>query len=788
MSPTETSEVSRGSANAGQAKAPEADRHDLRMPVLALAAWAGGLAGLLAPVWLPWLVAAAAALAALRWRRTAAARLLGAAAVVLLAVGLTAQLRAAQVHSGPVPALATERAVAGLEVVLTSDPRLHQGRHGPFVTVRASTRAVTARGRSWQTRRPVLVIGSVDWERVRLGSRVRLTGRLEPDAGELAAVVSAAGPPRRTGAPSALLDGAERVRASIRAAVADRPPEQRALVPALVMGDDQRLGEDLADDFRTTGLTHLLAVSGTNLTLVVGFCLVIARWCGVRGRWLLLVGAIGIVGFVLLARNEPSVVRAAAMGTVALIGLGRHGRERGSRALAVAVVALLLLDPWLATSVGFTLSALATAGILYLGPPLRDAMTWLPRWAAEAIAVPLAAQLACTPVIAAISSQVSLVAVAANLLVVPAVAPATVLGLLAGLVGLLWPAAGALLGTLAGWCVAWIVTVARACAGLPGAAIGWGSGSVAVAVLTLVVVGVVAAAPRLLRRRTLGIGLALGLVVTILVPLDVLVVVFGRPWLPSLLPGASPWRPVPDDWALVACDVGQGDALVLRSGPHQAVVVDAGPDPDAVDRCLDRLSIRRVPLLVLTHFHADHIDGLPGVLRGRTVERIETTTLAAPPGLLAGLGHGARAPSPQPIEVDVGRRFGDVTVQALWPAPGVIPDSANDSSVVLLAQVGSIRVLLPGDLEPPAQAQLDRRYPDLAVDVLKVPHHGSRFQDTDWLVGLGARTALVCVGRGNDYGHPAPELLDRLTGAGLEVGRTDTDHDLVVDRTGALVR
>ena len=106
------------------------------------------------------------------------------------------------------------------------------------------------------------------------------------------------------------------------------------------------------------------------------------------------------------------MLRAAAMGSVALVGLGSRGRDTGIRALGVAVLVLLLLDPWLALSVGFALSALATAGILFLGPPFRDALaTWLPRWAAEALAVPFAAQLACTPVVAAISGQVSLVAV-----------------------------------------------------------------------------------------------------------------------------------------------------------------------------------------------------------------------------------------------------------------------------------------------------------------------------------------------------------------------------------------
>ena len=135
---------------------------------------------------------------------------------------------------------------------------------------------------------------------------------------------------------------------------------------------------------------------------MVGFLLVLARWCRVRGRWLVLVAALGIVGFVLLARTEPSVLRAAAMGTVGLLAMGANGRRRATRGLGVAVVVLLLVQPGLAVSAGFVLSVLATAGIVLLAPGWRDAMArWLPRWLAEAVAVPAAAQVACTPVVAA---------------------------------------------------------------------------------------------------------------------------------------------------------------------------------------------------------------------------------------------------------------------------------------------------------------------------------------------------------------------------------------------------
>jgi competence protein ComEC len=616
-----------------------------------------------------------------------------------------------------------------------------------------------------------MVMGGEEWRRVPLGARVTVDGRLGPayDPAE-SAVLTPRGPVRLDRPPDPWWQAAAAVRASIRASVAHRPPEQRSLVPALVDGDDAEVPEALAEEFRTTGLTHLLAVSGTNLTLLVGFLLVLARWCGVRGRWLTLVGAAGIVGFVLLARTEPSVVRAAAMGAVGLLAMGANGRQRALRGLGAAVLALMLLDPAMATSVGFALSVAATAGILLLGPPWRDALgRWMPRWLAEAIAVPTAAQLACTPLVAAISGQVSLAAVGANLLVEPAVGPATVLGLAAGLLGLLWPASGALAGTLASWCVGWIVLVAHRGASLPAAAIDWGTGGAALLGLTTATVAVALLGPRVVRHR--GVGLACTL----------LLVVGAAVRVPT--PG---WPP--RDWVLVACDVGQGDALAVRTGPGSALVVDAGPDPVPTRRCLDGLGIRVVPLFVLTHFHADHIDGIAGVLAGRQVAAIETTRLADPPyGVtqVARAAAGARVPV-APAAYGSTRTLGEATLQVLWPppdSPTIGPgdgSTANEASVVLLVGVRGLRILLSGDVEPEGQVALARQLHGLHVDVLKIPHHGSRYQDEDWLLSLTPSVAVASVGADNDYGHPARSTLEPLSRAGVDVRRTDRDGSVAV--------
>ncbi|GAB2459310.1 ComEC/Rec2 family competence protein [Nocardioides hungaricus] len=710
---------------------------DLRMLLLGGAAWAAALSAR----WLGWWSLAVAAAGLVAWLSLGRGRTVAGVVLVFAGVAAVTTLRAELVGESPVAGLAADGAAVDLTGTVTSDPRRRPGRYGDFVVTRLDVREITGRGATYAVAVPVLVIGDVDWSEVALGSTVRASGTLgAADSDDLAGVLGARGPPEVLADPDPWWDAAAAVRASIRDAVAHRPDAQRALVPALVDGDDALVDEALAADFRTTGLSHLLAVSGTNLTLVVGFLLVLARWCRVRGRWLYLVGAAGIVGFVLLARTEPSVLRAAVMGSVALFAMGTDGRRRGARALGVAVLVLLLVQPGLAVSAGFALSVLATAGILLLAPAWRDALVrWLPRWAAEATAIPVAAQLAVTPVVAAISGQVSLVAVVANLVVAPVVGPATVLGLGAGLAGLVWDPAGRLLGTGAGWCVAWIVMVATRGADLPTAAVGWGTGVLALVLLTALVTAIALVGPRLVRRPVTGIAGCVLLVVAVLV----------RPPTPG-------WPP--DGWVLVACDVGQGDALVLNAGPGSAVVVDAGPDPAAVDRCLGDLGVGSVPLVVLTHPHADHVDGLPGVRDGRTVGAVETT----------------------PEAYGEPRQVGAVTMQAVWPAPGYVADNPNDASVVLVAEVGGVRLLLTGDVEPPAQTGLARLLAGLRVDVLKVPHHGSRFQDSAWQLSLGARVALVSVGANNDYGHPTPEALDPLTNAGTAVFRTDQDGDVAV--------
>ncbi|MGI8612435.1 MAG: ComEC/Rec2 family competence protein [Nocardioidaceae bacterium] len=748
---------------------------DARLAASALSAWLVCALALQLPAGRTVLAGAALLVAGPLLARRADPRLtavLLASAAAMVAAGL----RLTVVGAGPVPQLAAAGAAVDAQVTLTSDPVARPGRFGDVVVVDVRIDQVTGRGVTTSVRSPAVVFADDSWLGLRLGSTVRVVGRLERSTDPRDAAVLI--PSRLEGvisSPSWWWNASGALRGGIREGVARAGQTERELTPALVDGDDSAISPALGDAFRVCGLTHLLAVSGTNLTIVLAFLLTLARWLGARGYLQVVVGTVATVGFVVLARPEPSVLRAAAMGLVAVAGLGAGGRRRGVRALSVAVLVLVLVDPWLARSAGFTLSVLATAGILLLAPPWRDALAgWLPRSVAEAIAVPMAAQVACTPVVAVLSGQVSLVAVVANMLVAPVVAPATVLGLVAGLVALVCAPVAHVIGWAAAAMVWWIVTVAEHGAALPGAAMGWGTGPAAIVALSGACIAASALARGVLRRPVAALGCVALTGIWVVHPI-------------------SPGWP-PDGWVLVSCDVGQGDGLVLDAGPGAAVVVDTGPDPALIDRCLDRLGVDSVPLVVLTHPHADHVDGLSGVADGRDVGAIEVGAGATSRPDYAGVLRWAAGQSLPVREVGPGLRqaLGRLSWTVLAPVPhfelaGVGDGGAvNDSSVVLSVQSAGITLLLTGDVEPSAQSQLEQWGSSLHADVLKVPHHGSRYQDPAFLADVGASLAIVSVGADNDYGHPAPETIALLQSLGETVLRTDEVGDVaVVVRDGA---
>ncbi|MEV6328922.1 ComEC/Rec2 family competence protein [Streptomyces sp. NPDC051909] len=784
---------------------------DLRLVSPALAAWGGAALALGVAGW--WTVAGVllclggaglllvpAARLGLRATACAGVLLCGAAGAA------SAGLHAADLRRGPVPALARTEGRVTAEVTVTADPRLTtpkvRGSRAAPVTVvleGEATRVEARDGAAYRTRAPVLVLvtageGRGAWLRLLPSTRLRVAGRLAVPfrpGDPFAAVLRAddAGPPRITGPPSALQRTAGGLREGLREATEGLAPDARALLPGLVVGDTSRVGPELKGAFETTDLTHLLAVSGSNLTVVLllligrpGTAQLVERGglaprIGLPLRGTALAGGVLTLAFVVVCRPDPSVLRAAACGLVTLLAVATGRRRSLIPALAAVVLVLVLYDPWLARSYGFLLSVLATGALLTVAPRWSDALRrrGVPGRIAEALAATLAAQAVCAPVVVVFAARVSLVAVPANLLAEPAVAPATVLGFLALALAAVWPAAAQAVAWCAGLPAGWIAKVARMGAGLPGAETSWPEGWWGGLLLALLTGLVLLAVRRLPGRRWIGAGCAALLLLAVVRP-------------PPLVRAVTGWPP--PGWVFAMCQVGQGDATVLAAGGDAAVVVDAGPDPAPVDRCLRDLGVRRIPLLLLTHFHADHVAGLPGVLRGRAVGAIQTTGLEEPPEQAEFVRRTARAAGVPVVRAGAGerRRLGALEWSVLWPpaGAGLVGAGPNDASVALSVRAeGGVTLLLLGDLEPPAQRLLARAYPGLPpVDVLKVAHHGSAHQDPGLIRAVRPRLALVSAGRDNPYGHPSPLTVGALREGGARVLSTDRDGAIAVSGAG----
>ena len=513
-------------------------------------------------------------------------------------------------------------------------------------------------------------------------------------------------------------------------------------------------------------------LSGSNLVIVAGTVLGLLRLLRADPRVAAVLSAAALLGFVVLARPSPSVLRAAVMGGVVLLALALGRARSAVPALAAAVLGLLLVDPALATDPGFGLSVLATAALVLVVPGwvARMRRRGVPPGAAEALAVPAAACLVTAPLIAGLNGGVSLVAVAANLLAAPAVAPATVLGVAAAVLSPVSATAAQGCAWLAGPAVGWLVAVADRAAAVPGGVVPWPDGVTGAGLLAVVVLALVALA-RSRRVRPLLLAAVVGLLL-VLVPTRAL-----RPGWP------------PPGWAVVACDVGQGDALVLATGQQgRAVLIDAGPGDGPVDACLDRLGVTALAIVLVSHLHADHVGGLAGALRGRSVGAIAVGPVREPRWALERIARQAAAGGARMVQVQPGSRlvWPTLTLDVLGPQhppEHVNPDDGtqvNDGSTVLRATTAAGTILLTGDVEVAAQAQLLAAGVPLRADVLKMPHHGSRYSSPEFLAAVAPRAVLVSVGAGNDYRHPDAGLLERLEQAGAMVRRTDLSGDVAI--------
>ena len=529
-----------------------------------------------------------------------------------------------------------------------------------------------------------------------------------------------------------------------------------ALVPGLAIGDTSAIPDDLREAMTAASLTHLTAVSGANCAIVTAAAFWAAGRAGLPRPARIGAALVALLGFVLLVTPESSVVRAAVMAVVVLVSLGVGRAGGGASALAVATVLLLAIDPWFSRDFGFALSVCATGGLILLSGPLaRGLARWMPRPVAAVVAIPLAAQLACQPVLILLEPALPVYGVPANLLAAPAAPVATVAGLVGCLLLPVLPSVGFAALQVAWVPAAWIATLAHGAHGLPFQSVSWLPDATGAAVCALAVAaGIVAARAANGRRR---IAAAVVLVVAVALPVGAAA---GRP----LIARAA----LPGDWRVLQCDVGQGDALVVRDA-GATMLVDTGPDPAALERCLDLADIRRLDLAVITHWDADHAGGVAAI-----AGRVDVVLHGPLDGGRSDRALGPLADGGAEV-VEVGSSasgsLGDADWRVLWPPAGTPP--GNDASVVIDLRAEHYRAVFLGDLGEEAQERMRREHDVGRADVVKVAHHGSADQSTELYRELAAPVGLVGVGAENGYGHPTDSLLDLLADSGTTVVRSD---------------
>lgn len=593
-----------------------------------------------------------------------------------------------------------------------------------------------------------------------LGAVIRVTARAErARTGEHAVLaLHATASPEVLSPPPGLLAVAAELRAQFVALAQRFPGSGAQLLPGLSTGETSQVSQALGDDMKVTGLTHLVAVSGSNCAVIVGLAYFVLARVGARARLRAVGACVTLAAFVVLVTPEPSVIRAAIMSGIAMLALVT-GRERaGLPILATSVILLISIDPWLTTSMGFALSVAATAALLTLARPLSHSLArFVPRPVAIALAVPLSAQLACAPLLILLSPTLSTWSVLANLIAAPAAPVATVAGLVACLLAQV-PVISVVVASIAWVPAQWVATTAEVFATLPSATTPWVDGIAGALMLGAVCAAIIAL---LIGTQHRVVRLSSALVVAAAIGIAAGAVGMRTIVLPLT---------TPQDWSIAVCNVGQGDAIVVRSDDGVAVI-DTGPDPVPLAACLDRLGIGRIALAVLTHFDADHVGGIDAIV-GRAQEVIH----GPPPPEAQRMLEDLRASGANVHEAHAGMQgmLGQASWRVLWPK-GTL-ESGNDASVVLDVRGGGVPTsIFLGDLSADAQDQLlAARTLQPPYAVVKVAHHGSGDQSARLYERLAGALAVVPVGEGNTYGHPRVETLTLLDARGYTIARTDT--------------
>ncbi len=641
--------------------------------------------------------------------------------------------------------------------------------------------------------------------RFRYGDRVTLTGKLRtPESFDTfdyrdflarQGVVSLADFPRIQREGGGGGSDVQRALWSVRRPLATAleralPEPEAALAEGILLGIRSSIPRGLTDDLNAAGISHIVAISGYNVTIVAGLAVAALRWPLGRRR-ATAAAAVIVIAFVLFVGASPSVLRAGVMGIV-MLGASLVGRP-GSVMTAIAVSAALLtaISPRAIDDVAFQLSFAATAGLALLAEPLSSLFRALLRRAlpeaagrvlADSAGVTLAANIAVIPIIGSTFGRVSLMAVPANLVAAPLVPLILCTSALTAAGGAIFPAAASVLGSLALPPLSALIAVGQGAAAIPGSVLSFsGAGAetaaalyAATAALALLLMRVRPRSAETQRPRRLGLAFAAAAVAVV---------------------AAITWSDVLDGESgrlrVSLLDVGQGEAVLITTPSGYRVLVDGGPSGPAIDAALGHelpAGARRFDLVVLTHAQDDHVSGLVEVaeryhVRSALLSPREGQTAAYREFRATLDRHGAEVSLAFPGEwLDLGH---GVRLEVLGPLEWLLQehDDGNDSSVVLRLVYGSVSFLLTGDLGVKGETALLAEGGDLHATVLKVGHHGSAGStSSDFVDAVRPSVAAISVGAENSFGHPSPSTLLRL--AGLPIFRTDRNGTLRFETDG----
>jgi len=559
------------------------------------------------------------------------------------------------------------------------------------------------------------------------------------------------------------------------------PQKEAALVRALVTGNRDHLTDEFTTSLQRTGLFHAVAVSGMHLALSAAlFTLLLGRGKVSTALFTILWSLM----FCGMAGNTPSVIRAAVMIILLQIAPLLERERDNATALGTALMLLLLWNPFSAAHVGLQLSFGAVAGIFMISDPIQQWMleklhlnkrfkrrvqrmlAAVPRFLVATLSATLGASLLTVPLVAVHFQSISLISPISNLLTLWAVSVLFTAGLLLGLLGIVLPTVGAVLAipfTLLARYLQWIVEwLGR----LPMAAIPLESVYYRMwAVFLCLLLGMVLAGRGKVRIR---IPVCAG-AVTLLVSVALTALTFQS-----------------GELAAAVLDVGQGQSVLLRSGDY-FTLVDCGGDSidnpgDIAADYLQSLGRNSLDLLVISHYHSDHANGIPQLLR-----RVDVSAIALPRGEEEDALRNEILLQAQELEIEVWLIEEDTHI-SLGPeqeltlyAPLGQETDPNEQGLTVLATAGDFDVLLTGDMGSEVEQILleHAELPD--TELLVVGHHGSRYSTSEELLAaVRPDGAVISVGKDNRYGHPAQETLERLENAGADIYRTDLQGTVVI--------